>query len=499
MQRANRRAGTHVHQDARRRARRRQEAVEAEGHRPRARRQHRARRSGPAAPSSSDRSRATTRTACRASARRSALRSALAQQLREGAADRGRQDRDRRRQDQVGRCRCCRRSAWSSVLIVIDDRRIRCSSARRATCRPSRCCAPRAPTSTTSSAIHHLVRDAGGGRRAAREGGAMRPVYDVITLAADHREGHDRQRARQPGRLPGAAATPTRTRSSSAVETLFKVKVEKVRTANLLGKMRRVGRTVGQPAGLEEGVRDARRGPAHRLLRATCRNAMPHPPIQADLAGPPLACRSPTSPRSPRRRRSARCSRRASASAAATRSAASRPATAAAATSAAIGSIDFRRNKDGVPAQVAAIEYDPNRSARLALLHYADGEKRYILAPVGLRGRATGDRRARRRHQAGQRAAAPQHSARHHGAQHRAAARQGRPDGPQRRLGDPADGQGRRACAAQAAVGRAAPGAGRVPRHHRPGRQPRSREHLDRQGRPHPLARAAARACAASR
>jgi large subunit ribosomal protein L2 len=47
--------------------------------------------------------------------------------------------------------------------------------------------------------------------------------------------------------------------------------------------------------------------------------------------------------------------------------------------------IDFRRDKEGVPAKVHAIEYDPNRSARIALLHYADGEKRYILAPVGLR------------------------------------------------------------------------------------------------------------------
>jgi len=46
--------------------------------------------------------------------------------------------------------------------------------------------------------------------------------------------------------------------------------------------------------------------------------------------------------------------------------------------------IDFKRDKDGIPARVAAVEYDPNRSARLALLHYADGEKRYILAPVGL-------------------------------------------------------------------------------------------------------------------
>ena len=46
--------------------------------------------------------------------------------------------------------------------------------------------------------------------------------------------------------------------------------------------------------------------------------------------------------------------------------------------------IDFKRNKDGVPAKVHSIEYDPNRSARIALLHYADGEKRYIVAPQGL-------------------------------------------------------------------------------------------------------------------
>ena len=50
--------------------------------------------------------------------------------------------------------------------------------------------------------------------------------------------------------------------------------------------------------------------------------------------------------------------------------------------------IDFKRNKDGIPAKVVSIEYDPNRSAYIALLNYADGEKRYILAPVGL---AVGD------------------------------------------------------------------------------------------------------------
>ena len=46
--------------------------------------------------------------------------------------------------------------------------------------------------------------------------------------------------------------------------------------------------------------------------------------------------------------------------------------------------IDFKRNKDGIPAKVAGIEYDPNRTANIALLHYADGEKAYIIAPVGL-------------------------------------------------------------------------------------------------------------------
>ena len=59
--------------------------------------------------------------------------------------------------------------------------------------------------------------------------------------------------------------------------------------------------------------------------------------------------------------------------------------------------IDFRRHdKDGVPAKVAHIEYDPNRTARIALLHYADGEKRYILAPTGLSAGRPGRERSRR-------------------------------------------------------------------------------------------------------
>ncbi len=63
--------------------------------------------------------------------------------------------------------------------------------------------------------------------------------------------------------------------------------------------------------------------------------------------------------------------------------------------------IDFKRNKDGVPARVAAIEYDPNRNARIALLHYLDGEKRYILAPAQVQVGESPPVRTGRRHPAG--------------------------------------------------------------------------------------------------
>ena len=90
--------------------------------------------------------------------------------------------------------------------------------------------------------------------------------------------------------------------------------------------------------------------------------------------------------------------------------------------------IDFKRRKDGVPAKVAAIEYDPNRSAYIALLHYVDGEKRYILAPQP-------PARSARRVESGPGAeiavgnALPlrEHADRHRGPQRRAAARPRRP------------------------------------------------------------------------
>ena len=85
--------------------------------------------------------------------------------------------------------------------------------------------------------------------------------------------------------------------------------------------------------------------------------------------------------------------------------------------------IDFKRNKTGVPARVAAIEYDPNRSARIALLLYVDGEKRYMLAPVGLKVGDTVVSGPEAPIRDRQRAAAAQHPDRYADPQHRAATR----------------------------------------------------------------------------
>ena len=106
--------------------------------------------------------------------------------------------------------------------------------------------------------------------------------------------------------------------------------------------------------------------------------------------------------------------------------------------------IDFKRNKIGVPGRVAALEYDPNRSARIALIHYKDGEKSYILAPDGLNEGDDGGELAARGREARQRHAAPPHAAGHDDSRHRAEDRQGRPARPQRGHGGAAHGQGRR-------------------------------------------------------
>ena len=113
--------------------------------------------------------------------------------------------------------------------------------------------------------------------------------------------------------------------------------------------------------------------------------------------------------------------------------------------------IDFKRDKVDIPAKVNAIEYDPNRSAFIALLFYADGEKRYILAPLGLK---VGDtvissenadiKPGNRGHQARQHAADQQHPRRYPDPQSGAEARPRRPAGPQCRHERPADGEGKR-------------------------------------------------------
>ena len=149
--------------------------------------------------------------------------------------------------------------------------------------------------------------------------------------------------------------------------------------------------------------------------------------------------------------------------------------------------IDFKRDKFGVPGKVATIEYDPNRSARIALVHYADGEKRYILQPVGLKVGATvssgpeadiliGNALPLKNIPAGTTVHAIE-----------LAAGQGRADGAFGRCAGAAGGQGRRLRAAEAAFRRNPQGAGRVPGDHWPGGQHRSRERGDRQGGTQPL------------
>ena len=145
--------------------------------------------------------------------------------------------------------------------------------------------------------------------------------------------------------------------------------------------------------------------------------------------------------------------------------------------------IDFRREKLGIPATVKAIEYDPNRSARIALLFYRDGEKRYIIAPLGLKPGDVIMSGPQADILPGQCPAHPQYPARHAGPQRRAAAGEGRPAVSQRRHPGAGPGQGRGPRQYQAALGRGPPGQARVHGDHWTGRQPRPRERVHRQGR----------------
>jgi Ribosomal Proteins L2, RNA binding domain/Ribosomal Proteins L2, C-terminal domain len=136
--------------------------------------------------------------------------------------------------------------------------------------------------------------------------------------------------------------------------------------------------------------------------------------------------------------------------------------------------VDFRRDKRNVPAKVTAFEYDPNRSARLALLHYADGDKRYILAPEGLK--------------LGQTVVAGESADILPG---NALPLKLIPAGTMIHNLELRLGKGAQLVrsAGQAALGRGAPGARRVRGDRGPGRQHRPQERLARQGGPQALAR----------
>ena len=149
-----------------------------------------------------------------------------------------------------------------------------------------------------------------------------------------------------------------------------------------------MGRGYAQDAELEEGDRDPQGGRLDRLLRRRERRELSHgnQELQADVAGPALLLGLRLQGDHQGREAAAQARRAPDAApAAATTTAASPRASAAAATSSATASSTGSATRSACPPKVATIEYDPNRTARIALLHYVDGEKRYILAPDGLK------------------------------------------------------------------------------------------------------------------
>ena len=121
--------------------------------------------------------------------------------------------------------------------------------------------------------------------------------------------------------------------------------------------------------------------------------------------------------------------------------------------------IDFKRDKTDIPATVASIEYDPNRSAFIALLHYLDGEKRYILAPEGLKVGSKVISASSADIMPGNALPIENIPRRHPDPQCRDQGRPRRPNGPLRRDVRAVNGQGKRLCPGAPALGRAAQGA----------------------------------------
>ncbi len=161
--------------------------------------------------------------------------------------------------------------------------------------------------------------------------------------------------------------------------------------------------------------------------------------------------------------------------------------------------IDFKRDKFGVPGKVAAIEYDPGRSARIALIHYVDGEKRYILAPVGLKVGDMVESGPDAEIRVGN--ALPLQNMPNGTVIHNVELTPGRGGQIVRSAGGvrAAHGEGRRLRPAAPALRRDAPRARGLHGHGRPGGQRREQPDQARQGRTHAASAGGGRRCAARR
>ena len=186
-----------------------------------------------------------------------------------------------------------------------------------------------------------------------------------------------------------------------AVEQLFGSKVAAVRTSIVHGKVKRQGRFAGRRSDwkkayvtLQRGREDAR-VPGRRVI-------MPIRKLQSDIAGAAVSDRADVRRDHRRRSRTSRSSSRCAAPGGRNNHGELTSWWRGGGHKRMYRIIDFKRDKRDIPAKVATIEYDPNRSARIALLTYADGEKRYILQPNGLKVGDTIVAGDRRRHPAGQ-------------------------------------------------------------------------------------------------
>ena len=234
-----------------------------------------------------------------------------------------------------------------------------------------------------------------------------------------------------------------KTQIRQAVEQLFDVHVVRVNVVKVQAEAEAPRRDQGHAPGLEEGHRPGQGRREDRHLRGGSALVMPVRRYKPTSAGRRFMSVS-TSRRSRRRSRRRACSSRVTKKGGRNNNGRITTRHQGGGHKRRYRLIDFKRVKDGVPAKVAAIEYDPNRSARIALLHYADGAKAYILAPRRLKVGATVESGPDADIKVGNALPLDEHPDRHARPQRRAEAGPGREDGALRRLGHPARREGRR-------------------------------------------------------